>query len=351
MTVRLCVGMFGVLVGLAAPVSAQMSPQDVADGLSELASVPAATAGRVTEHDLEVAVAGTRVRDGADLVLVDDAWHVGSLTKSMTATLAARLVEAGLITWDTPVGEILGERIPDMDEAWRDTPLRAFLTHRSGMAANLPARSARQLGDGPRALYVTEMLAGPPDATVGEFSYSNAGYVIAGAMLEDVGDAPWEELMQTHVFTPLGMTSAGFGPPLGEAIEGHATRLFGGIRPVGQGFEADNIPAMGPAGRVHLSAEDMLIYMRTHLVRDAGFLSAESWDVLHAPVGEEAYAMGWGVGEDGSLVHSGSNTLWYAVAFLDPEAGEAAFVAVNSGDLEDVVEPVDTALRELLGAL
>jgi len=48
------------------------------------------------------------------------------------------------------------------------------------------------------------------------------------------------------------------------------------------------------------------------------------------------------------LVHSGSNTFWYAVAYLDVANGEAVFVAVNSGDPGAVARPVDAALRELL---
>lgn len=338
----------GLMLVVACPVHAQITPQVVADDFIEAGVAPAVVVGFVTADDLQVAVGGVRVADGDDAVQLGDAWHVGSLTKSMTATLAARLVEAGLITWDTRLGAVLGDTYPDMHDAWRDTPLRAFLTHRSGMVPNLPGASAQRLADGPRATYVAEMLAAAPDATPGEFLYSNAGYVIAGAMLEAVGAAPWEDLVVTHVFAPLGIESAGFGPPPGNAIEGHYTRLLWGIEAAGQGADADNIPAMGPAGTVHLSGEDMLGYLRAHLLRDEDFLSAASWDVVHAPVGEEAYAMGWGVGEDGSLVHSGSNTLWYAVAYLDPASGTAVFVAVNSGDFDTVVEPVDSALRTLL---
>lgn len=338
----------GLMLGLAGPLQAQSEGRSVADGLIEAEVAPAAVAGRVTADELQAAVAGTRRVDGESAVLLGDAWHVGSLTKSMTATLAARMVEAGNITWDTRLSAVLGDRYPNMDEAWRDVPLRAFLTHRSGMTGNLPGRSAQRLGDGPRDTYVAEMLSTQPEVTPGEFLYSNAGYVIAAAMLEAAGGAPWEDLMRAQVFAPLGIESAGYGPPQGDAIEGHSAGFLWGLRAAGQGAEADNIPAMGPAGTVHLSAEDMLRYLRAHLLRDESFLSAASWDVMHAPVGEEAYAMGWGVGEDGSLVHSGSNTLWYAVAYLDPVAGTAVFVAVNSGDFETVVEPVDAALRALL---
>ena len=339
-----------VVPGVAMPANGQTAPADVADALAANPLIPAAVAGRVTADVLDLAVAGERVIEGGDPALPADLWHVGSLTKSMTATLAARLVAAGQIRWNTTVGEVLGGTIPEIDPAWNETSLRAFLTHRSGITANLQRASARDLGDGPRRDYVAEILSEPPDQTPGDFHYSNAGYVVAGAMLEAVGRAPWEQLIAAEVFGPLGMDSAGFGPPQGAVIEGHATRLFGGLRSAGQALDADNIRAVGPAGRVHLSAQDMLRYLQAHLLQDEDYLSAELWAILHAPVGEEAYAMGWGVGEDGSLVHSGSNTLWYAVAYVDPVAGEAVFVAVNTGDVAVVVEPVNDALTALLSA-
>ena len=56
-------------------------------------------------------------------------------------------------------------------------------------------------------------LADPPAATAGEYLYSNLAFVIAGAMAEKVTGKTWEALMQERLFEPLGMSSAGFGPP------------------------------------------------------------------------------------------------------------------------------------------
>ncbi len=351
-TNRLMWGATAVVLGVAvaAPGLAQSPPDAIANSLASDPAIPAATAGRVSADGMVFAVAGDRVLDGSTPVTAEELWHVGSLTKSMTATLAARLVEADMITWDSTVAEVLGATYPDRHPAWDVVPLRDFLTHASGMAPNIGRIRAMMLGQGPRGTYVEEMLGQEPVGPRGEYLYSNAGYVVAGAMLEVVGGASWEELIAAEVFAPLGITSAGFGPPQGDVAEGHSARLFGGIRAAGQGSDADNIPAMGPAGRVHLTTEDMLRYLRAHLDRDAGFLSPATWDELHSPVGPQSYAMGWGVGDDGSLVHSGSNTLWYAVAYIDPAAGEAIFVAVNSGDLAEVAESVDSALRDLLTA-
>ena len=57
------------------------------------------------------------------------------------------------------------------------------------------------------------LLAKPPLTKPGTvYAYSNAGYVFAGLMAEEVTGQPWEELMQQRLFDPLKMKSAGFGP-------------------------------------------------------------------------------------------------------------------------------------------
>src|ERR1700677_64408 len=66
----------------------------------------------IVEKDGKIlATASTGVRKmGSDIpVTDDDQWHIGSCTKSMTATLAAMLVQEGKLKWDTTVGDIFPE--------------------------------------------------------------------------------------------------------------------------------------------------------------------------------------------------------------------------------------------------
>jgi D-alanyl-D-alanine carboxypeptidase len=326
----------------AAPLPADADSAGIAEALAADPAIPGAVVGWVTEDGSALAVAGVRRAGEAAEVAEGDLWHIGSLTKSMTATLAARMVEAGRIGWDTTAGELLGTAHPDMNASWLDVPLEAFLRHASGMRANLSLYGTLRVGQGPREDYVARALASTPEGARGGYLYSNAGYVVAGAMLEAAGGAPWEDLVAREVFAPLGLSSAGFGPPQGDQPQGHRGALFVGLRPVPPGPRADNIPALGPAGRVHLSAADMLRYLRAHLLAEPGFLSEESWARLHRAEGPGDYAMGW-VEADGVLRHSGSNTMWFAQMRLYPEDGVAVFVAVNSGMIERVRPAVEAA--------
>lgn len=331
------------LVTGVAPIPASADLSEVAARLAAHPLAPGAVVGWVTAEEQGLAVAGLRRADAAAEIAEGDLWHIGSLTKSMTATLAARMVEDGLIGWESTIGEVLGGVHPGMEAAWRGVTLEALLRHASGMRASPGLLARLRQGDVARADYVAARLNEGPVGPRGGFLYSNAGYVVAGAMLEEAGGAPWEMLVAREVFGPLGMTSAGVGPPEGDQPQGHRGGLFSGLRPVPPGPRADNIPALGPAGRVHLSEGDMLAYLRAHLVGDPGYLSADSWARLHRAEGPGDYALGW-VDVDGVLRHSGSNTMWFAQMRLYRAEGVAVFVAVNSAVLQEVRGPVEAAV-------
>jgi CubicO group peptidase (beta-lactamase class C family) len=147
-------------------------------------------------------------------------------------------------------------------------------------------------------------------------------------------------LIAAELFRPLGLNSAGFGPPGYVTSEnqpwGHRTVLWGRLRAANPVTGPDNPPVFGPAGTVHMNAEDMLTYLRAHLMRDDRYLGVESWDILQTPSDGTDYAMGWSRMASGRLAHDGSNTFWLAVMGLDFEAGRAVFVAVNSGALDEI---------------
>ncbi|HYD46349.1 MAG TPA: serine hydrolase domain-containing protein, partial [Phenylobacterium sp.] len=287
---------------------------------------------------------GERVRGMGLPVSTDDKWHMGSITKSMTATLVARLVDEGAIAWTDTVGDLLGQTAPDMQPAYRPTTFRHLLSHRAGLPGNLPltelVKFARD-NDDPREerrAYARQALAmapsGPAETT---FEYANNGYVVAGAMLEAKLGESWETLARRHLFEPLGLRSAGFGAPGAKGTldqpAGHA------MLPPGSGRRmafrigdapTDNPAVLGPAGRAHLSMADLITYLAAHRDRSA-FLKPESWRTLHTPPFGGDYALGWNVRKDGSLWHNGSNTLWYAEAAFHPGEGIAWAAVANDG--------------------
>jgi CubicO group peptidase (beta-lactamase class C family) len=341
-----------------APAAAEPLTAERLAALRREAGAPAiAAAGQRRGGPPAVWVDGERALGSGQAATPADRWHIGSITKSFTATLTARLVEAGSIGWDDTVGERLAAVAPEMRPEYRAASFRHLLSHRSGLPANIPMPELLRFSrDNPdpreeRRAYARIALGQAPVAALAaKYEYSNSGYVVAGAMLEAALGEPWEALVRRHLFEPFGLGSAGFGAPAPDQPLGHNAGADVALRPYRPGADlVDNPAVLGPAGRIHIGLPDMLTYLAAH--RDlAGLLKPASWHLLHRPPFGGDYALGWVVRSDGALWHNGSNTLWYAEAAFDAKTGLAGFAAVNDGRLGAVAPSVARALRGAVAA-
>jgi CubicO group peptidase (beta-lactamase class C family) len=324
--------------------------------------VPAMWAAVVTSRGIEsLGCVGIRQRGDATPAEAGDLLHLGSCAKSMTATLVAALVEKGVLRWETTLAEALPELKDSMHEAYRGVTLAQLCTHRGGVPADLregglwlklmtfegtPEQARRTLAEG--------VLTKPPASTPGtKEEYSNAGFALAGHVCERVTGKPFEALIQDTLFAPLGITTAGFGAPgSAERVDqprGHTAAMVV-VVPGSKGSPADNPSAITPAGRIHMSLEDWGRYIALHLRGARGGreqlgpinLGPEVFGRLHRPPTGEAtgYSYGWvrltrpWAGPEGDrtvLFHNGSNTMWFAVAWLAPARDLAVLVVTNQG--------------------
>lgn len=287
---------------------------------------------------------------GSDVaVTANDKFHIGSCTKSMTATLAAMLVEEGKLTWQTKFADALPDVAGSMHPDYRAITLEQLLAHRAGVphrpdpAAWAKAWKKRGTPTQQRLEFIRAVLAKPPEAPPGtKYIYSNQGYTAVGSMLEKVTGRSWEDLIRTRLFAPLGMTSAGFGAP---ASFGRTDQPWGHLwvswraKPIPPGPDADNPPAIGPGGTVHCTLDDLGKYAAFHLRTGRGrpaLLKPASFAKLHTPLAGQEYAFGWIVCKRGwaggeALTHNGSNTMFYTVMWLAPRKQFAILVATNIG--------------------
>lgn len=309
-----------------------------------------------------VGFAGVRVAGEKDPIQPEDRFHIGSLTKSMTATVAARLVERGVLGWDTTIEQADADMAAALPEQARSITLEQLLAHRAGLPDDRVAATMHMKLwslEGPlqdqRAEAARLILSMPNNTEPGErMTYSNAGYIVAGWMLGKLTGEPWETLIQRELFDPLNMASAGHGPPGMEPDDGPQPLGHGpgdgSPFPIPAVLGADNPPVLGPAGRVHCSIQDLAAYARLHLagLRDAddAYLPHEVFLRLHKDPEGDGYALGWGVfGEEGDRrsQHSGSNTRWLAVILVWPAQDLAVVVAMNAYPRPE--PPVDILAR------
>ncbi|MFJ4583980.1 serine hydrolase domain-containing protein [Streptomyces echinatus] len=156
---------------------------------------------------------------------VDRHVQIGSLTKALTGTVLSRMAEAGTVGLDDPV------------ERWLPAPPGTGVTllnlarHTSGLP-RLPPRLGRRdpyAGFGQAELLglvrgLDTVAVRPPGAE----EYSNLGYAVLGAALAAAGGAAYEELLDTHVLRPLGVTEVTAHPSPGRRLT--APGLLPGVR-------------------------------------------------------------------------------------------------------------------------
>ena len=338
----------------ASPQSLPAS-QLVSDALVQARTTagPPAMAAGVIINGQTAGLAATGVREAGKPGAVgnDDQFALGSNAKSMTATLAAILVEQKVIRWDSTIGDLFPE-IRNRIKAYAGVTLEELLNHRGGFGdistqADVSRyeqfqKSARFASEGRQAYVRDWMLRMPPANAGGVFNYSNVGYTVAGAMLERAANRSYEWLMREKLFQPLGMTSVTFN--LSPASNGRQNQPVGHDefgKPIPAGKEPLDLSS--PAGGVSMTMADWAKYLRMHLgepVNGIRLLLTESLNKLHTPdtraISDESgtfrYGFGWRstqipLGE--ALGHEGAVPGFYSRAGIIPAKGIAIFTAVN----------------------
>ncbi len=137
-------------------------------------------------------------------------FDLASVTKPVTALLAARLVRFGVFSWTTPLGVLLDEARGTASE---DASIELLLSHRAGLEAHLPLFAPLVAGKpvDRRALLVEaasarrkDCEARPPPCGFPPV-YSDLGYLLAGEAMARVVGEPLDVLVQKEVLAPLGL--------------------------------------------------------------------------------------------------------------------------------------------------
>jgi CubicO group peptidase (beta-lactamase class C family) len=259
----------------------------------------------------------------------------------MTAVVLATLVEQHKLTWETTTAQAFPAIAPKLPSELREVTLACLLAHRAGLPHDADWMAVSRAGSlhqqrlAALASLASVPLLSPPGS---KYSYSNLGYVIAGAMAEEATGETWEHLVARIVFQPLGMRTAGFGGmgTPGRFDQPWQHRLDGDLI-MKNGPTADNPPVLGPAGTVHCSIGDWASFIADQLRGLEGkrsLLSPASCQAIHQPAFGGDYAGGWIVlqrswGGGTVYTHSGSNRLNYSVAWMAPKRDFAVLVCTN----------------------
>lgn len=186
-------------------------------------------------------------------------FRIASVSKAVTDTAIARLVEAGTLQLDTPIAEYL----PDFPSAGEIT-VRHLLDHTSGIA------HTNQLpwGDGSVSLGTAEIVERlahlPLDFPPGrQTRYSNGGYAVAARILELIGRGPLTDVLRGALFEPLGMADTGHladsRVPLPNLVTGYEPGDVPRQRRYPRFYAVESRPG---GGSLYSTADDLLRFTR-----------------------------------------------------------------------------------------
>ncbi len=287
---------------------------------------------------LESAAVGERAIGSEVAVQMDDMYHLGSLSKSFTATLIAKLVEQKLLAWDSTLETIFSKQ--KMLPAYRKVTLEQLLFHVAGFAANVELVDSWQLEpQKARGLYLEKALNQAPEHSAGQMvAYSNTGFVLASLAAEQVTGKSWEKLIQEFIFAPLEMKNCAFGTRFAKLTQPHGHQQNGTILvAVSPELPNGNSNVLFGADGIRCSLPDLGKYLLAHLNGEngtGGIVSSQSFAYLHQPrinAGQGIYAaLGWFIFPNGAIWHNGSNTLNFAEMIILPKANLAVAIATNS---------------------
>ncbi|MFB6962721.1 serine hydrolase domain-containing protein [Streptomyces sp. NPDC056309] len=259
-------------------------------------------------------------------------YRIGSITKTFTAVLVLRLRDEGLLD----LGDPLEKHLPGTGVG--EATVADLLAHTGGLAAESPApwweRSPGSLRPELADVLGEEPLRHP----VGRrFHYSNPGYTVLGALVEELRGAPWEEILRREVLEPLGLHRTSARPEAphapGWAVHPWADALLP--------EPAEDLGRMAPAGQLWSTTGDLARFAAFLVQGDDRVLSAESLREMRTPAAPpeavdvaSGYAYGLGLevrrwGERLLVGHSGSLPGFLASLTIGVEDDVAAVVLAN----------------------
>jgi D-alanyl-D-alanine carboxypeptidase len=336
-----------LLVALAL-ASLQEPPDDPRAWLAAEAAargIPGLSAAvvRAGEVVLEVGI-GSAAIEPARPATARTVYPLWSVAKVFTSVAVMRAVEREELALDAPVADALAE----LPEELGAITLRQALAHTSGLRNFFDAPEWKELAPDVQAelapLDVLGIVAGMRSASApGErFAYSQSGYVLAGALLEHAGAAPFATLLERDLFTPLGMETARHGALAALALEHAAVvyeRVDGELRTKDLRFE----PFVHPAAGLNASVRDLVAFA---VALDAGrVLPRAALDVLWTESTPRSgppsgYGLGWVVDAlDGHrrAGHEGGGAAWFW-HFPDERLSVIVLTNLNGGRNDELVD-------------
>jgi CubicO group peptidase (beta-lactamase class C family) len=266
---------------------------------------------------------------------LDTRFDIGSITKQFTAAAILQLVGTNQIKLDGFINDYLGDYA---SKSWKKVTVHQLLTHTSGIPSVyqteqgleifLPEQTTISLKDLIAKFKDGRLLFSPGE----EFSYSNSGYILLAAIIENISGQPYSQYLDNNIFKKYGLISTSYSsnqPNTALPYYNYRQDLL------------KTAPIYHPswfvgAGGIYSTANDLAKWIQ--IISSNEFLSAElriEFFKKHVKAGKNFYGYGWQLTAGGLIEHDGGNAGFISFLIFDPKTKEYIIILSNRS-FEDI---------------
>ncbi|MBZ4222350.1 beta-lactamase family protein [Bacillus wiedmannii] len=256
---------------------------------------------------------------------------IGSISKSLTALAIVKLIEDKKIKLEDPVQRYLPWFKLKDSQISSTITIQHLLTHTSGIStyeglalSDKQSKNSTALKENVMKLSNIKLTAPPGE----KYQYSNANYIVLGALIEGVTNESYSSYMEKHIFQPLNMNGAAASKETAYE-KGYLTgyQSWFGI-PRKSVVSYDNAGA--PYGYITANLEDMIQYiMFLNRPEDDQFLKQENMDLYLSPLYKINSEKSYGFGLRTTNINESDTMIWHSGS--TPDARAEIFILNKSG--------------------
>ncbi|WP_440962270.1 serine hydrolase domain-containing protein [Paenibacillus nitricinens] len=265
----------------------------------------------------------------------DTVFQIGSLTKAFTAAAIMQLQEMGKLNINDSVQKYIE------DYPYENVTLYQLLTHTAGIpnltafpdfisTMDIPVSVSENI-----AKFLNKPLEFEPGS---QFAYCNSGYILLGAVIENVSGQSYSQFIEDHIMSPLGMGRSGYLKK-----DRITDDIASGYWEATERYPAMDIDMTVPyaAGGIYSTTNDLYKWIQG--LEEGKVINAGSWRAMRTSE-KNGYGLGWGINDAEGLIyaHGGAINGFSSFIYRDISKGTAVIILSN-------VEGVQTS--ELLDLL
>ncbi|SIQ99898.1 CubicO group peptidase, beta-lactamase class C family [Pontibacter lucknowensis] len=300
----------------------------------------------------------------------NDIFRIASISKSFTVTALMQLIEAGKLSLNDDVSELVGFKVRNPKYPEKVITLRMMLSHTSSINDSQGYFTLDTIDPAKNPNWEACYNDYEPGT---KYEYCNLGFNMAGTILEKLSGERFDQYVKRHILNPLGL----YGGYQVDSLDASRFVTLYEYNPDSASFSPSpsayaprreeisryrmgyTTPIFSPTGGMKMSAPDLARYMTMHMnqgsYKGTRIISRKSARQMQAKIADNGY--GLALKTESNLIpgksmvgHTGNAYGLYSAMFFQPKE-QFGFVVITNGTSAPEVNEYNLALAEVLNSL